>query len=128
MSEMSQMSPYRASSYRCRKFTTGIGSRRQFLQRLGAGFGNLALAGLLSENFGWLVEELRGGAIFEFRFNYRADYQAETALLLASADGDLFALVGRPTEPAWNDPQEVVPAFVGLDEEEDDDDLDFEMF
>ncbi len=75
-----------------------------------------------------LVEELRGGAIFEFRFNYRADYQAETALLLASADGDLFALVGRPTEPAWNDPQEVVPAFVGLDEEEDDDDLDFEMF
>lgn len=46
---MSQMSPYRASSYGCRKFITGTGSRRQFLQRLGAGFGNLALAGLLSE-------------------------------------------------------------------------------
>lgn len=74
-----------------------------------------------------LLEALRAGAIYEFRFNYRADYQAETAMLLANPEGDLFALVGRPLELVWHDPQEAIEPFEELDDD-DDDDLDFEMF
>ncbi len=74
-----------------------------------------------------LVLALRSGDVFEFQFNYRADYKAETALLLANTEGDLFALVGRPTEPIWHDPQETLSPYGEL-EDEDADDLDFEMF
>lgn len=72
-----------------------------------------------------LAEALRGGAAFRFAFNYRADYQAETAVLVANETG-YFALVGRPIAPAWASLELVAaPSFDGTD---DDDELDFEMF
>ena len=44
-----------------------------------------------------------------------------------NGDGDVFALIGRLTEPAWRDPEEMLPTFEEADDD-DDDELDFEMF
>ncbi|MEM9074134.1 MAG: hypothetical protein AAGE52_36920 [Myxococcota bacterium] len=74
-----------------------------------------------------LEDSLADGDVYEFPFNYRADFQAETAFLIANEDGEVFALIGRMTEPKWHDPEEMVPTFEGGDDD-DDDDLDFEMF
>jgi len=75
-----------------------------------------------------LMERLEEGEIFRFSFNYRADFQAETAFLVANDEGEAFALVGRMAEPLWYDPEETVPTFEEDDEDDDDGDLDFEMF
>ena len=74
-----------------------------------------------------LKKALADGAMYELKFNYRADFQAETAFLLMNGDGDVFALIGRLTEPAWRDPEEMLPTFEEVDDD-DDDELDFEMF
>lgn len=72
-----------------------------------------------------LAEQLKGGAAFRFAFNYRADYQAETGILVANDTG-FFALVGRVTTPTWASLE--LPAPASFDAAEDDDELDFEMF
>lgn len=74
-----------------------------------------------------LKDQLIGGDTFRFVFNYRADYQAETAFLVANPEGEIFALIGRPAEPAWRDAEEMIPTFEESDDD-DDGDLDFEMF
>lgn len=74
-----------------------------------------------------LISRLQAGDIFKFDFNFRDDFRAETALLLANDNG-IFALIGYPSVAVWNDlataPMEVTTA----EESEDIDDLDFEMF
>lgn len=74
-----------------------------------------------------LKTALEGGTIYRFAFNYRGDYEAETAFLVANKEG-LFALVGDATEPEWVEP--VAAQAVPSEAEEDpfEDDLDFEMF
>jgi hypothetical protein len=72
-----------------------------------------------------LAAQLQAGAAFRFAFNYRADYQAETAVLVAN-DAGVFALVGRPTPPPWASID--LPAPASFDTTEDQDELDFEMF
>ncbi|MBX3250199.1 MAG: hypothetical protein KF901_23675 [Myxococcales bacterium] len=74
-----------------------------------------------------LLASLRNGDVYALPFNYRADYRAEDALLLANDAGDAFALVGYLTDPAWRDPEERIPTFEA-DDGDDDGDLDFEMF
>ena len=73
-----------------------------------------------------LQQQLDGGQIFRFTFNYRADYRPETAFLVANKTGT-YALVGQPALPEWCELAQVPPPVV---EEEDPfaDDLDFEMF
>ncbi len=73
-----------------------------------------------------LKEAVDGGDIFRFAFNYRPDYHAETAYLVGNDDG-WFALVGLRNEPVWC---ELEKPEVDLSAEQDDDtdDLDFEMF
>lgn len=73
-----------------------------------------------------LEQQLRAGAAFRFAFNYRADYQAETAVLVAN-DSGVFALVGRPITPPWAS-LELPVAPPSFDTDDDDDELDFEMF
>lgn len=74
-----------------------------------------------------LAESLRAGDAFGFTFNYRADFQAETAILVANEHG-MFALVGQPTTPSWSSlTTTIAPTFV-VDDEEAEGDLDFEMF
>jgi len=76
---------------------------------------------------GALKKALQGGAIFRFAFNYRGDYEAETAFLVSNKEG-IFALVGDPTEPDWMEPVASQPLAVTEDEDPFEDDLDFEMF
>lgn len=73
-----------------------------------------------------LKAALEKGEVFRFSFNYRADYQAEIAFLIANNEGEVFALIGQPTVPVWQDVRAILPAVV--DDDEDDDELDFEMF
>lgn len=72
-----------------------------------------------------LQKELEGGALFKFRFNYRADYHAETAVLLAN-DSGFFALIGDPIKLPWLSLDQAPQ--INLDDEDEDDELDFEMF
>jgi hypothetical protein len=74
-----------------------------------------------------LKQALEQGKIFRFPFNYRSDFRAEVAFLMAN-DSGVFALVGQPAEPLWC---ELEIAAADLDEDGEDDldgDFDFEMF
>lgn len=73
-----------------------------------------------------LSESLKNGEIYRLPFNYRPGWEEGSAWLLASTDGELFALVGRHVEHDWCAPHELPQ----IDDDEDDfeDDLDFEMF
>ena len=72
-----------------------------------------------------LRTELESGKLFRFAFNYRTDYRAEVGVILKNQAG-LFALVGQPVESDWcelDQPQPVLSF-----DEDDSDDLDFDMF
>ena len=69
-----------------------------------------------------LAASLQEGSIWRFSFNYRPDYRAETAYLVANDEG-VFALVGVPAAPRFLEPNAPPPP----DDDESDDDLDFEM-
>ncbi|MCB9755702.1 MAG: hypothetical protein H6713_37705 [Myxococcales bacterium] len=70
--------------------------------------------------------QLKKGKVFKFPFNYRSDYNAETAYLVGNKEG-YFALIGHPGLSEWCELETVaVDTFDGDDD--DDDDLDFEMF
>lgn len=71
-----------------------------------------------------LFEALNKGAIFRFPFNYRTDYHASVALLVANEHG-VFALVGEQVSPQWCGPDSPPPSQI---QDEIEEDLDFEMF
>jgi hypothetical protein len=70
-----------------------------------------------------LKKMLGEGKIFQFIFNYRADYHAETGFLLENENG-FFALIGNPMETPWLE----LGQKMEVSEDEEEDDLDFEMF
>lgn len=71
-----------------------------------------------------LEKELGNGELIKIPFNYRSDYRLETGFLLKNKEG-YFCIVGVPTHPEWSELKKIaVEAF----EEEDSDDLDFDMF
>jgi len=72
-----------------------------------------------------LQKRLLAGEVFRFVFNYRADYNAETAFLVGNKSG-FFALVGQPAEAPWGELETVVTET--FEDDGDDDELDFEMF
>ena len=74
-----------------------------------------------------LRRRLQAGDIFRFAFNFRDDFRAETALLLANDNG-IFAHIGYPSVEVWNDLATAAAEESAADESEDIDDLDFEMF
>ncbi len=43
-----------------------------------------------------LMQELRGGAIFQFPFSYRGGVEASAGFLILASDGNLFLCVGSP--------------------------------
>lgn len=73
-----------------------------------------------------LGQALQAGRLFLFRFNFRADYSCETGVLLANDEG-MWALIGNPLIPDWQE-LSVVTSFTDASDDEADDDLDFEMF
>ena len=72
-----------------------------------------------------LEAKLVGGAIFAFPFNYRDDFGAENAFLLANDNG-FFALIGVPLQHEWVSLEEL--AELPASDDDSDDELDFEMF
>lgn len=72
-----------------------------------------------------LKAELDSGKIFSFPFNYREDYQAETALLVSNENG-YFAIIGQPVQFDWVGFKAVVD--LPPESSEVEEDLDFEMF
>jgi len=74
---------------------------------------------------GELAKELQAGNMYQFAFNFRDDYQAETGILLANENG-MFALIGVPVSYVWSS-LNIVTELPSVDEDTDDE-LDFEMF
>ena len=72
-----------------------------------------------------LASSLREGEIYRLPYNYRPGWDEGSAWLVASMEGDLFALVGRQVEHDWCGPHQLPQID---DEDEFEDDLDFEMF
>ena len=71
-----------------------------------------------------LEKELENGELIKIPFNYRSDYRLETGFLLKNKEG-YFCIVGVPTHPEWSELKNIsVETF----EDEDSDDLDFDMF
>ena len=71
-----------------------------------------------------LQERLLAGEVFRFPFNYRSDYNTETAYLVGNKSG-FFALVGNPAPGEWCELQSVAAETY---DDAADDELDFEMF
>ena len=69
---------------------------------------------------------LESGKVFNFPFNYREDYHAESAYLVLNDEG-YFALIGNPIKPEWMELNQVIEESFE-NESEDNNDLDFEMF
>lgn len=69
---------------------------------------------------------LDGGGIFETKFNYRDDYNAETAFLLKN-DAGYFALIGNPLKLEFLSREATPLAPVVEDDEGGDEELDFSM-
>lgn len=72
-----------------------------------------------------LKSDLENGSLFRFSFNFREDYRAETAVLLANDNG-FFALVGQPQTYEWSRLDAITELPAG-DFDSDDDDLDFDF-
>lgn len=72
-----------------------------------------------------LKKSLDDGKVFSFVFNYREDYQAETALLVSNENG-YFAIIGQPLDYEWVGFKSVVD--LPPESSDSDEDLDFEMF
>ena len=74
-----------------------------------------------------LKAALEEGRIFTFPFNYNADFHCEVGFIISNKNG-FFAIIGIPTEPEWIGHEVIQAPVVEIDDEWDDDDLDFEMF
>ena len=70
-----------------------------------------------------LESSLDKGEIWKFSFNFRADYRMETGFILKN-DSGYFAIVGIPNQINMLSHNAPLPE----DDEDDDDELDFEMF
>jgi len=70
---------------------------------------------------------LESGKTLNFPFNYREDYHAESAYLILNEEG-YFALIGNPIKPEWMELEQVIEENFENEVEDDNDDLDFEMF
>ena len=80
---------------------------------------------LEEENLGEkLKSSLAQGNIYQFKFNYREDYHAETAFILSNENG-IFALIGDPVDYNWLS-LNITPVINDI-EIDDSEELDFEM-
>ena len=80
---------------------------------------------LEEENLGAkLKSSLAQGNIYQFTFNYREDYHAETAFIFSNQNG-IFALIGDPVDYNWLS-LNITPVINDI-EIDDSEELDFEM-
>ncbi len=75
-----------------------------------------------------LMSELKKGTIFQFPFSYRGGVEASAGFLLLGSDGNVFLLVGTPTDIEFIGLKSPAAIVDGNDASADDDDLlDFSM-
>ncbi len=75
-----------------------------------------------------LMSELKKGTIFQFPFSYRGGVEASAGFLLLGSDGNVFLLVGTPTDIEFIGLKSPAAIADGNDASADDDDLlDFSM-
>ncbi len=72
-----------------------------------------------------LARGLEAGDLFRFRFSYRADWRSEEAFLVQNDHG-VFALIGATAAPVWSELAQT--SSPQLEDDDEDDELDFEMF
>ncbi len=77
-----------------------------------------------------LLETLRAGTIYEFEYSYRGGLVADAGFLLANDEGELFLLVGEPSEIHFVGLRQAAP--VSTDDDapasaDDEDAMDFGM-
>jgi hypothetical protein len=79
---------------------------------------------------GPLVDELKRGTIFRFAYSFRGGLEPDTAFLLASAEGQVFLAVGKPSKVEFLSLQQTAAAVEDEEqgaEDEDADAMDFSM-
>lgn len=77
-----------------------------------------------------LLAELTAGAIYRFDFLYREGVSADPAFLLATPDGNVWMMVGKPSKISFIGLDQAAVCFNSDqddDDEEETDDFDFEM-
>lgn len=79
------------------------------------------------ETDGQLLQALSEGQFFRFPFNFRDDFQMEHAFLVGN-DAGVFALVGQPARVDWCELDAPAVSVIDDLDEDESDDLDFEMF
>jgi hypothetical protein len=72
-----------------------------------------------------LRASLQAGDVYRLPFNYRPGWKMGHAFLVANQAGELFALMGEPAPPEWCEPNRLPEAY---EDDDQDDELDFEMF
>ena len=74
-----------------------------------------------------LVEQLAAGVIFRFEFLYREGISADPAFLLATPDGLIWMMVGKPSAIEYVGLDQAAVCFVGNEDDEEVEEFDFEM-
>lgn len=69
------------------------------------------------------LEELTKGMIFQFPFSYRGGLEAHAGFVLRGSDGNIFLLVGSPTQVEFIGLNQPAPAVVEESTAEEEDDL-----
>ncbi|MDF1815194.1 MAG: hypothetical protein P1V20_23540 [Verrucomicrobiales bacterium] len=75
-----------------------------------------------------LVSELKSGRIFTFPFSYRGGLTADTAFVIEGADETIWMLIGKKTDINFISYEQAKGVAEPDEEEEDEEDLDFNMF
>ncbi|MDF1755918.1 MAG: hypothetical protein P1U89_24230 [Verrucomicrobiales bacterium] len=75
-----------------------------------------------------LIAALQSGKIFTFPFSYRGGLTADTAFILEGSDQTIWMLIGKKTDVNYISYDQAKGVAEADEPEEDDEDLDFNMF
>ena len=75
-----------------------------------------------------LVAELKAGKIFTFPFSYRGGLTADSAFILQGGDENIWLLIGKKTDLNFISYEQAKGVVETEQEDEDDEELDFNMF
>jgi hypothetical protein len=75
-----------------------------------------------------LISELKDGKIFTFPFSYRGGLTADTAFIIEGADDSIWMLIGKKTDVHFISYDQAKGVAEPEEPEDDEEDLDFNMF
>ncbi len=73
-----------------------------------------------------MLKLLEDGAVFQFVFNYRADYEGADAIVLSSQN-EVFVLTGRLLDFEYLENKSAIPPVEEAPQEESEEEVDFGM-